>query len=61
MRTVIYPNELDINGFEPIEESYKTGDTVTDRVTGIRGRIVDHGRLCVSVRGMVYELKKRGL
>lgn len=57
--TLMYPNDFDIYGFTPKEETFDVGDYVVDRRTGMLGRVrMRYGELVVAVGGSEYEVVK---
>ena len=57
--TMLYPNELDIHGFCPVEAAHKSGDLVVDRYTGTVGRVTYVcGIKGVYSKGVFYEIKE---
>lgn len=56
--TKFYPNDFDIYGFYPVE--LERVGRVTDRRTGILGRVVYMGgKACVKADGVTYEMEER--
>lgn len=57
--TMLYPNDLDLYGFCPIETAAEIGDWVTDKRTGIMAKVRFLGNIKgVYTRGVFYEIRE---